>query len=219
MTKKIFDKRCPELSDNLNRIMVLCGLKQGELARVLKVSQSSLSEWISGVSEPSRGAFMLICEKFGVTPDTLGYGTVEFCTLNGRVYGEPPSSNKTGTPEPEEIEIAAWLKELHDRWKPKPLAAFYGNLAVEQQSWSNYERNETTIPAWVVVRAVRAYGTTADDLRWWFGLASAPIPEGADKHAGSTEFTRDQVAQMLRDALAAFKSLSEKEGTPDVRGD
>lgn len=76
---------------------------------------------------------------------------------------------------PENRQIAEWLKKLRGESGQKE---FYKNIAVDQQTGSNYERANSKIPAWVAVRAMRRYGSR-DDIRWWmnFILEPAVTPE------------------------------------------
>lgn len=215
MPKKIAERRYPGLSDAFDQIMSMCALKQRDIAWILKLPQSSISEWMSGKSEPSRGTFSLICEKFGVEPNALAYGSVDSCVIDGHAYGKQrPKTDDKDAPTSEEIEIGRWFTLLRNRWKPKPMPLFYSNMPVDQQNWSNYELNKTTIPAWVLIRAVRQYGN-ADDLRWLIQLTAQPAVGGPN--LALVPKSEAEVMQTMGEVLEAYRSLRRKEDTGDVK--
>lgn len=60
--------------DILKQIMSDNSLTQQKLADILGVNQTTISQWLLGNKKPSYDNIMLICEKFGITPNELfGY--------------------------------------------------------------------------------------------------------------------------------------------------
>ncbi len=55
----------------LKQIMIRNDMSQQELADVLGVNQTTVSQWILGHKKPGYDSIMLICEKFDVTPNEL----------------------------------------------------------------------------------------------------------------------------------------------------
>lgn len=60
--------------DILKQIMSDNSLTQQKLADILGVNQTTISQWLLDNKKPSYDNIMLICEKFGITPNELfGY--------------------------------------------------------------------------------------------------------------------------------------------------
>lgn len=52
-------------------LMAEKGLSQQKFADILKVNQTTVSQWLLGKKKPSYDSIMMIYEKFGVEPNTL----------------------------------------------------------------------------------------------------------------------------------------------------
>ncbi len=46
-------------------------LSQDKLAKILKVSQKAISNWVNGLDVPKASSMLLIYEHFGITPNEL----------------------------------------------------------------------------------------------------------------------------------------------------
>ncbi len=58
-------------SEIIKEILTYNGLSQDKLARILKVSQKAISNWLSGADTPKASSMLLIYEHFGITPNEL----------------------------------------------------------------------------------------------------------------------------------------------------
>lgn len=65
------------IGDRIRIIMDSVNLKQTQFANELKVTQSSVSLWLSGKSNPSAQTIQQICDKFGYNPEWLSTGEGE----------------------------------------------------------------------------------------------------------------------------------------------
>ncbi len=57
--------------DIIKQLMIERNLSQQQLADILGVNQTSISQWLLGNKKPSYDSILLIYEKFGVTPNEL----------------------------------------------------------------------------------------------------------------------------------------------------
>ena len=55
----------------IKEIMNLHNLSQDNLAKILGVHQTTISQWLLGKKKPGYDSIMLIYEKFDVEPNTL----------------------------------------------------------------------------------------------------------------------------------------------------
>ena len=65
------------VADRINRILDAEGIKKRDLARRLKISDSSVSTMCSGKSNPSGQTITMICKEFGIREEWLKYGKGE----------------------------------------------------------------------------------------------------------------------------------------------
>ena len=65
------------VADRINRILDAEGVKKRDLARRLKISDSSVSTMCSGKSNPSGQTITMICKEFGIREEWLKYGKGE----------------------------------------------------------------------------------------------------------------------------------------------
>ena len=59
------------ISDIVKEILETNNLSQEKLAKILKVSQKSISNWLRGVDMPKSRSILSFYEKFGITPNEL----------------------------------------------------------------------------------------------------------------------------------------------------
>ena len=59
------------ISDRVKEILETNNLSQEKLAKILKVSQKSISNWLRGVDMPKSRSILSFYEKFGITPNEL----------------------------------------------------------------------------------------------------------------------------------------------------
>ncbi len=57
--------------DIIKQLMAEKNLSQQQLANILGVNQTSISQWLLGNKKPSYDSILLIYEKFGITPNEL----------------------------------------------------------------------------------------------------------------------------------------------------
>ncbi len=55
----------------IKQLMIEKGLSQQQLADILGVNQTSVSQWLLGNKKPSYESILLLYEKFGITPNEL----------------------------------------------------------------------------------------------------------------------------------------------------
>lgn len=72
------------IGDRIRIIMDSTNLKQAGFADELKVTQSSVSMWLSGKTNPSSQTIQQICDKFGYNPEWLTTGEGEPLRENSR---------------------------------------------------------------------------------------------------------------------------------------
>lgn len=60
-----------EYIDVLKQIMTEKNLSQQQVANILGVNQTTVSQWLLGHKKPGYDSIRLICEKFDVTPNEL----------------------------------------------------------------------------------------------------------------------------------------------------
>lgn len=65
------------ISDRINMVINIKGIKKTEFARRLKISDSSVSTMCSGKSKPSSQTIAMICYEFGVNEEWLRTGNGE----------------------------------------------------------------------------------------------------------------------------------------------
>ena len=87
------------VADRINRILEAEGIKKRDLARRLKISDSSVSTMCSGKSNPSGQTITMICKEFGVREDWLKYG-------KGEMYAKK---------EPEPLEVLLKHREVPEK--------------------------------------------------------------------------------------------------------
>lgn len=59
------------IPDIIKEIMITNNLSQEKLAKVLNVSQKTISNWINENDTPKASSILLIYENFGITPNEL----------------------------------------------------------------------------------------------------------------------------------------------------
>ena len=59
------------ISDIVKEILETNNLSQEKLAKILKVSQKSIRNWLRGVDMPKSRSILSFYEKFGITPNEL----------------------------------------------------------------------------------------------------------------------------------------------------
>ena len=59
------------IGENINRLRIMHGLSQKELARIAGVSDKAVSTWESGSKEPRMGAVQKIADHFGLKKSNL----------------------------------------------------------------------------------------------------------------------------------------------------
>ena len=121
---------------------------------------------------------------------------------------------------PENREIAVWLREIRLKW-PGTNKEFYKDVGVIQQTWDNYEKEETPVPAWVLLRAVRRYATSTSDLRRWMNL-TIELPEPSKEAIAEAVEASELLKRKEPGSLGAENLIAEirrlvnaKEETPD----
>ncbi len=60
-----------EYSDIIKEILITKKLNQQQLATILGVNQTTISQWILGRKKPSYDNIQAIYDKFGITPNEL----------------------------------------------------------------------------------------------------------------------------------------------------
>lgn len=60
-----------EYSEIIRDLLISKKLSQQQLANILGVNQTTISQWILGNKKPSYDNIMTIYEKFGITPNEL----------------------------------------------------------------------------------------------------------------------------------------------------
>lgn len=60
-----------EYSEIIRDLLISKKLSQQQLANILGVNQTTISQWILGNKKPSYDNIMAIYEKFGITPNEL----------------------------------------------------------------------------------------------------------------------------------------------------
>jgi len=60
-----------EYSEIIKEILITKKLSQQQLANILGVNQTTISQWILGNKKPSYDNVLAIYEKFGITPNEL----------------------------------------------------------------------------------------------------------------------------------------------------
>ena len=55
----------------LQQLLIEQGMSQQQLADILGVNQTTVSQWILGNKKPGYESIRLIYEKFGITPNVL----------------------------------------------------------------------------------------------------------------------------------------------------
>lgn len=60
-----------QTNEVINEILIANGLSQNKLAKILKISQKTVSNWINGEDMPKASSILLIYEYFGITPNEL----------------------------------------------------------------------------------------------------------------------------------------------------
>lgn len=65
---KKLDLSFPEI---LQEIMIEKSLNQVQLAQLLKIKQSQISEWLKGKSKPGYDNIKLICETLNISADRI----------------------------------------------------------------------------------------------------------------------------------------------------
>jgi len=58
-------------SEIIKEILVYNELSQDKLAKILKISQKAISNWIAEIDVPKASSMLLIYEHFGITPNEL----------------------------------------------------------------------------------------------------------------------------------------------------
>lgn len=58
-------------SEIIKEILQTNNLSQDKLAKILKVSQKAVSNWLNGEDTPKASSMLLIYENFGITPNEL----------------------------------------------------------------------------------------------------------------------------------------------------
>lgn len=58
-------------SEIIKEILIVNNLSQDKLAKILQLSQKTISNWINGTDTPKASSMLLIYEKFGITPNEL----------------------------------------------------------------------------------------------------------------------------------------------------
>lgn len=58
-------------SEIIKEIMIEKNLSQQNIANILNVNQTTISQWLMGKKKPSFDNIKMIYEKFGVTPNEL----------------------------------------------------------------------------------------------------------------------------------------------------
>jgi len=61
----------PQFDKILRELMKKCGYNQLQLAELLGIRQSQISNWLNGKSLPGYYSLKLLCEKLKVSADTL----------------------------------------------------------------------------------------------------------------------------------------------------
>lgn len=87
------------VADRINRILDAEGIKKRDLARRLKISDSSVSTMCSGKSNPSGQTITMICKEFGIREEWLKYGKGEMYTKK----------------EPEPLDVLLKCREVPER--------------------------------------------------------------------------------------------------------
>lgn len=57
--------------DIIQQLMAEKGLSQQDLADILQVNQTTVSQWLLGRKKPSYDSILLLYEKFGIEPNIL----------------------------------------------------------------------------------------------------------------------------------------------------
>lgn len=73
------------IADRINKVLKAKGIKKTEMARRLKISDSSVSTMCSGKSKPSGQTITMICHEFGVNEEWLRTG-------EGEMFAASPTS-------------------------------------------------------------------------------------------------------------------------------
>ena len=55
----------------IKQIMIECNYSQQQIADVLGVNQTTVSQWLLGKKKPGYDSILLIYQKFGVEPNAL----------------------------------------------------------------------------------------------------------------------------------------------------
>ena len=77
-----------EISGRLNLMAEKLGLKRADIARAIRVTESSVSTMFSGKSNPSRQSLGLICDKFGVSEEWLTGGVGEMMDVKPDIVSD-----------------------------------------------------------------------------------------------------------------------------------
>lgn len=95
----------------LSKLMEERGITQYRLAKMMDISQSTISGWLSGASMPRRATLKLLAGVFGVSVDYL-LGKENPDTANGAGMSETKSKLWNAVQGMTEEQAEAWLRVL-----------------------------------------------------------------------------------------------------------
>lgn len=98
------------IGKSIDSLLISSGMKQNELAEILKVSESTVGKWVLGKSIPRMGTIQQIADYFGVDKSDILNGKTDIISDN-KDYNEDQKWALDASKDPKVS------KQLRDIWK------------------------------------------------------------------------------------------------------